>query len=259
MKNIIDGYNKRKDLFLQELGDCRKSFSVESVHDVRKTVRKLNSYIQIFDTQINSIYLSKYLNNVMEIISRLREIQVEIDFFENSYGDFKKKKKFLNFLKKKEKKEIEKIQNKLNKLDFLLLNDLLEKFQIDMKIYAQANKHKVRYNVRSAIDKFMEEASCREEKLKMKKPKSFHKLRIAMKKLRYSIKASESILGEQKDILSDLKIVQDHLGQIQDLTNFIKDLKKFQNKKNIKMKTIIQDMKMQRKSLMQEFIIIAKK
>jgi CHAD domain-containing protein len=209
----------------------------EVIHDMRVTVRRIESTLQIFKQDFKKSQMSLLKNSLKNMAHRLSIVR-DLDVFMANIAHYRDKlghestldtKDDIDFLdlmayfKRQRKQAMKKIFNFLQSkenakfkgnIDDFLASDAkkIKWMAIDKHIPCQ-----IRHIAFSVVYRSYEIVRVHDESLKCATIDQLHDFRKDCKNLRYFIENFQDILGEESaEVLKEIKKVQDYLGELND-------------------------------------------
>lgn len=218
------------------IDNCNKVDS-DVIHDMRVTVRRIESLLCIFqfDFKASLIKLLKNsLKNIMHRLSLVRDLDV---FMKNmtSYQNTLMLESVLNdeekndflfiiaYFKNQRKRAMKKIITLLQSKDHAKFKEKIDHYLVDsfkhkkMTSFHKNSPYKIRHIAFSAIYKSYEVIRLRDELLTNATIDQLHDFRKDCKNLRYLLENFQEILGKDSaEALAEMKKIQDYLGDLND-------------------------------------------
>ena len=238
MSFLLESINERFNRFAKELKNCKNANSVDSVHDLRVSIRRLDAALDLLSNFIedNSLVLvRKEIKSILQPFGKLRDIHVQQQWINTIYKDHGSGlKKYISRLNKKEKKientliELAKnfrpvlTQKMIDHLGYVLFQkEQINNFSFPMRAYEIML---IRYGlVKDAERHAMDENDT----------DALHQLRIAFKHYRYTAELLKPLFASDKNMIMErMHSFQTLLGEIHDFDVLSKKFHKFIQKKN---------------------------
>jgi CHAD domain-containing protein len=220
---------------IQHLRTARSKISIESVHEVRVSCRKLEACLKIMDQLgIQRKKLRRDINNIRKIYGPLRNLHVVLESIKRIKENEKlvKLKLFKKFLKRDEKSVLNKIFNQPKKISLKNLHRELQKVTQMLRMLkdSQIANEKAYIKMKTGNKKAVKKFKKIKHALSLISQKSIHNLRIAAKKLRYRYEILKPVMSFEGVNVEELKHIQEIFGQIQN--NFVlqKSIRKYLHK-----------------------------
>jgi CHAD domain-containing protein len=220
---LIDSLAQRWRKYLKELRRCKRSFSEESVHDLRVATRRLIStllIIEILCPDQRVRVLERRLKKLFDALSPLRDTQVQMMTLEKKVAQYPELETLMTILKVRERTLMAKIAVKIMKIDTGMLSRAVSAIKsVVRKHFARPMMQKVGMNavLGAAAGKFVTAASFKDDVVATQ-PRTIHRARIAFKKLRYTLEALLPLLPTMnKARLKAMDTYQTRMGNIQDV------------------------------------------
>ncbi|MBC7538487.1 MAG: CHAD domain-containing protein [Bacteriovorax sp.] len=243
---LVEALEQNGAKYIQLLKSDRKKLSVETVHQIRVTTRKLEACLELLDSlRIGHKKLTKDLQYVRKIHGPLRNIHVELESIKN-IEDQVKAKAFKCFLKKHEKKCEKKLFSELDLISFEKQNIEIQKIKNNLLLKDTPAMNEKAFNAMEAQNlKLFLEFKKTKRAFSPNTPKSIHPIRIAAKKLRYQGEILRPAISFENIDLPQLKHLQETFGKIQNDNVLHKSIDKFlhkHSKKGLKSVIKLQDL-----------------
>jgi CHAD domain-containing protein len=209
----------------------------EVIHDMRVTIRRIESTLRIFKQDFKASQMSLLKNSLKNMSHRLSLVRDLDVFMENvahyrdrlgyeSTFDAKEDIAFLDlmvYFKRQRKRAMKKIFTLLKGREHVKFKGKVDDFLApDAKKtkWMTIDKHipcQIRHIAFSAVYKSYEIIRVRDESLKDATIEQLHDFRKDCKNLRYLIENFQDILGaESTEVLKEIKKVQNYLGELND-------------------------------------------
>lgn len=213
-KIFSDGFQRVTDCYERF---CEKPDDVDSVHDLRVSIRSLRSMISFivpYQNKRQNHRIQKRLRAAVVQLSRLREYDVLIEECAEAGEAENDLKAYLAETRKREvsrvharltrpefKKSLEKVGKELNNLHWRgkIMNCGIETQQLEDRFAAIAKKF---------ADDYRE--------LDFDDHDAVHKVRKEAKRVRYAAAGFKPVIGDRSEILGEMREVQDALGNLCD-------------------------------------------
>ena len=207
------------------------------VHDMRVTIRRIESSLCIFQQDFKAefvILLKNSLKNIIHRLSRIRDLDVfmknlacyQAKLINHSLLDDEENIAFMYLMesfKHQRDRALKRVIILLQSKEHVKFKRKIDKFLILLvknKKYSTFHKdapYKIRHIAFSSIYKSYEKIRIRDESLKNATIDQLHDFRKDCKHLRYLIENFQDILGSQSSqVLDEIKKVQDYLGELND-------------------------------------------
>ena len=225
---LLDSLDKAATAYRKKLKICRAEFSRNAVHDVRTSIRRLLSTLDViaFVTSASRIdKLSDRLKEQLDGFSDLRDIQVMLDKVSEDVSTFPELEPFQDYLKKREKrtqrtdeKHIERIKPGGIRKRLLKIQEAVE----DLSAGELQNK------LPQAVDEAYLTAIQRYGEIDPAQLVSIHHFRVAFKKFRYVVETIYPCLPEFPEfLLTRMHDYQTQMGNIHDTQVLLETLTEF--------------------------------
>ncbi len=207
------------------------------IHDMRVTVRRIESILRIFqfDFKLSLIKLLKNsLKNIMHRLSLVRDLDVfmknlksyQSKLSRESAIDEDENSAFLPliaYFKSQRKRAMKKIITLLQGKDHVKFKEKIDHYLVasfkntKMTSFHKNSPYKIRHIAFSSIYKCYEVIRIRDELLKNASIEQLHDFRKDCKNLRYLLENFQEILGKESiEALAEMKKIQDYLGDLND-------------------------------------------
>lgn len=193
------------------------------VHDLRVASRRLNvimSYCSNICPPAGLKTARKHLQTLFDLLGRLRDCQVELDFLHHSDDSILDSHPLVNLLESEEKGLLRKLQRKIEAFDLDSFENQMRKYQrkLHMSIYKQKREEVCALMSSRLFAEYRHDLVTARNRISSEHPGSIHRFRIAVKKVRYSLETLHEYLGLDPAEIDLLRELQDSAGQIHDLS-----------------------------------------
>ena len=209
-KTFLKKFEKIEDNFCQILQNYLKNPNDENIHDIRVTIRRLETTYRIFPKNIRKKEkLTNYVKQakvLFKLNAKIRDYDIICKKMESTYKD-----QTYDLVSTIKKSRIEKL-NISNRIALEIFQEDTPK--ISNNIIKKSKLHKRYFDVLNKIELNIQKntiSALGDEK----KIEELHMLRKDFKKLRYSLELSSN-KGKTIQALKNLKEIQDMLGDIHD-------------------------------------------
>jgi CHAD domain-containing protein len=261
---LIASIEQRWKKYLKELRRCKRSFSEESVHDLRVATRRLIStllIVEIICPDPRVRVLERRLKKLFDALSPLRDTQVQMLTLEKKITQYPELETLLTILKVRERTLMAKIAVKVMKIDTTLLSRTVSAIKVVVgEHFARPMMQKIGMNavIGAAAGKFMTAASFRDD-IVATQPRTIHRARIAFKKLRYTLEALLPMLPAlNKRQLKAMDAYQTRMGNIQDVEVLSAMIHNFAARRTLasrrKLSAFRRELAQQKKALIAEYV-----
>ena len=250
-KSFLKKFEKIQDQFYQKLQDYIKNPNDENIHDIRVTIRRLETAHKILPKNAskkekNTNYV-KQAKTLFKLNAKIRDYDIICAKMESKYRD-----KTYDLVSTLKNSRIEKLHN-ANEVALKILHSSTPKISANMIKESKLNKRyfKMLDKIKLDIQKNTIIALGDEKKIE-----ELHMLRKGFKKLRYSLELA-SDKGKIIQILKNLKEIQDMLGDIHDSDIIIDHLRSIEQ--HSKYLGIIESEVLERRRKYNAFVSVFKK
>lgn len=237
MRILLESLNERLSRFSKELRNCKNEISVDAVHDLRVSIRRLDAALDTLSSFIddkNLVIIREEIKAILRPFGKLRDIHVQQEWINTIYKNLGPGlTKYLARQKKRKKKIegtlIEVIKNFRPVLTEKMLShggsDFLQKGQINDSSFPQ-RAYEIMLRRYGAVKK-AESLSMDENDTK-----ALHQLRIDFKHYRYTAELLKPLFADGKNqIMKRMHSYQTLLGEIHDFDVLSNKLHNFMRKK----------------------------
>lgn len=228
-KPLLDALEKHWRQYRKRLKACHQSTSEDNVHDLRVSIRRLLSLIDLLHAlqpQPTLVKIRKSLKKQLDGFDELRDTQVMLFEAAKTLPILPELEPFLAFMHRREQQLLLENQSFVASLYQPKLRRKIKKAGKRFKTHTADIDLKPA--LPSAIDDIYGTAINRYQALDPADLASIHHLRIAVKKLRYTLLAVQSIDSTLAETDSSwLKIYLTRMGDIQNLVVMLQTLELF--------------------------------
>lgn len=231
---LSDSLAERYEKFCAELANCRNHPSLDAVHDLRVSIRRLNAVlakIEQFNPTVMVHQCSRELKLLMKPLGRLRDIHVQIEWIEKTFrvigpglNEYLKK---LWLKEKRLQRKITGMMENYTPTECAALHQhvfLLTKSDDAGKFSAVSGS--LLESLFGTLSGMKEGTAARDNAAHL------HGMRIALKKYRYTVEILKPALGAGAGrLLKRMHALQTLLGDIHDFDVLIAKFSKFSQKK----------------------------
>ena len=225
---LLDSLDKGGAAYRKNLKLCQDEFSRKTVHDLRITIRRLLSIMDVvrFVTSASRIKrLSDGLKEQLDDLSHLRDIQVMLDRVSEDVDRLPELEPLQKYLKKREKREQNSSQKHVEKVKPGWINKRLPKLQETLQ---DLSADELNHKLPQAVDEAYLSVVQRYSEIDPAQLVSIHHLRVAFKKFRYMVEAIYPCLPDFPEAqLGKMHDYQTQMGNIHDLQVLLETLRKF--------------------------------
>jgi CHAD domain-containing protein len=239
MNILVESLNERWNRFFKELHNCKNTPSVDVVHDLRVSIRRLDAAIDVltnFIIEDNDIaFAREELKSILKPFGKLRDIHVQQEWINNIYKDLGYGlRKYIAALKKKEKKvehdlvELAKNFNPIftERMIHHTVPNLMQAGQKD-KFSFPLRAYEIMLAIFGTVKKVEQSVLLDENDTE-----ALHQLRIAFKQYRYTAELLKSLfVNGKKELLKRMNNLQTLLGEIHDFDVLLNKFYKFMHKR----------------------------
>jgi CHAD domain-containing protein len=218
---LLEALENRWKAYLAELKRCRGEFSNEAVHDLRVSLRRLLSLVQL----LNSVEprprlrkLSRALKAQLDEFDELRDTQVMLAEISETILELPGLEPLRIHLERVEKRSLKDIRKKLRKLD---LKETTRRIRKTHDSLAAEEKADLAAPILQSVDDAFLVAKQRLARVDPAQPASIHRVRVVFKKFRYMVEIVHPLLeGFPEANLKRMNGYQTLMGEIQDAEVF---------------------------------------
>ncbi|TRZ69811.1 MAG: CHAD domain-containing protein [Nitrosopumilaceae archaeon] len=250
-KSFLKKFKKIQEIFYLKLQDYIKNPNDETIHDIRVTIRRLETAHKILPKNVRERgKITNYIKQVkilFKLNAKIRDFDIICAKMESKYHD---KTQELVFTLKNSR--MKKLYN-ANEIALKILHLSIPKISTNILKESKLNKRyfKVLDKIELNIQKNMIIALGDEKKIE-----ELHMLRKDFKKLRYSFELASN-KKKTVQILKSLRVIQDMLGEIHDSDIIIDYLRSIEQ--NSRYSNIIESEVLERKTKYDAFVLVFKK
>lgn len=224
-KLLFQALEKGWNTYLEELERCRAEFSNEAVHDLRVSIRRIITVIQL----LNSIFPRPRLKKIvrtfkdqLDELDELRDTQVSLEEISKSLREFPQLRGFQKKQKALEEKLLTNVPKELRKFERKDLTRRMNKVQ--EKLQNEASEGLEAFIFR-AVDDAYQRVQGRLELVDVAHPSTIHRVRVAFKNFRYMVEMIHPLLdGYPAELLKSMHHYQSLMGEVQDAEVFLQTL-----------------------------------
>ncbi len=218
---LLEALENRWKTYLAELKRCRAEFSNEAVHDLRVSLRRLLSLVQL----LNSVEprprlrrLSLALKNQLDEFDELRDTQVMLAEISETILELPGLEPLRIHLERVEKRSLKDLRKKLRKLD---LKEVARRIRKTHETLAAEEKADWSVPILQSVDDAFLVTKQRLARVDPAQPATIHRVRVAFKKFRYMVEIVHPLLdGFPEANLKRMNGYQTLMGEIQDAEVF---------------------------------------
>lgn len=232
--NLLEQYQKK---FYQEIKYCQKDLAEESVHDARVAARRLIALLNLLLPAAGNHSEPEPiadLNRLIKLSGDLRDWDAQINNTFNMLPSNSALKDFYSSMVIQRYLAEQKLKKRMKTID----SDELKKTVLSIKKQIAAafkdpsGYDKIKTNMLQTIDRDLLTVLETADKIDPDKPKTIHRLRLALKSYRYSVEVMKPILAITEPEYEALQAYQTLLGDIQDLVVLGRSLDQYISKNN---------------------------
>jgi CHAD domain-containing protein len=226
---LLEALENRWKTYLAELKRCRAEFSNEAVHDLRVSLRRLLSLVQL----LNSVEprprlrrLSLALKNQLDEFDELRDTQVMLAEISETILELPGLEPLRIHLERVEKRSLKDLRKKLRKLD---LKEVARRIRKTHETLPAEEKADWSVPILQSVDDAFLVTKQRLARVDPAQPATIHRVRVAFKKFRYMVEITHPLLdGFPEANLKRMNVYQTLMGEIQDAEVFQQTLAEVQ-------------------------------
>ncbi|HLC15470.1 MAG TPA: CHAD domain-containing protein [Thermodesulfovibrionia bacterium] len=235
---MVESLNERWNKFFKELHNCKNTPSVDAVHDLRVSIRRLDAAIDVLTNFIEDkdISLAKEeLRGILKPFGQLRDIHVQQEWIENIFKKFGHGlKKYTAKLKNKERKLEQSLIRVAENFNPVFTEKMINETVPKLMEAEQRDKNFFplrAYEIMAASFGNVKKAE-QSALLDENDTEALHQLRIAFKHYRYTAELLKSLFADgKKELLKNMHSLQTLLGEIHDFDVLSDKFYKFMHKR----------------------------
>ena len=228
---IIHALDTRWNEYLVCLKRYQDTASVKNVHDLRVSIRRLTTTIDLIDrfNPDNIVRQARVkLKGQLTELSFLRDVHVEMVRIRGFLKELPEMKEFYEELRTKENKYLKSAKKIPWKSDRKFVETAVNRAKIRLNARrATTTVENSRKIVDAAIDVSFDNLSKKLENVTPTDYSSIHRVRLAFKPVRYTLEMLQRVVGLDPRQLRTATLLARLMGQIQDLEVLMKDLVEF--------------------------------
>jgi CHAD domain-containing protein len=228
---LLDSLDERSATYAKQVKRCRDDFSIDAVHDLRTSIRRLLAILDVvaFMTSGSKIQkLSDRLKDQLDGFSDLRDMHVMLDKLEQDVNTLPELEPFQNYLEKREKRRQRDDEKHIQNIKPGGMEKRVLKIRRDAEDLSELE---VRRELPQAVDEAYLTVVQRYSEIDPAQLVSIHRLRVAFKKFRYMIEAIHPCLPNfPETLLKRMQEYQTEMGNIHDIQVFLETLAEFAEK-----------------------------
>jgi CHAD domain-containing protein len=222
--------------YRKSLDRCRKTFSQDSVHQLRVETRRLLAFLSLLEPLLHAQCLrevKRHLRKLFKNSARLRDTQVQLLRQAGTGGDFPEVAPFHQSLRRREKRLTRRLKRIIRDRarpelgrSMTALKKVMRRLLTEGVIEEQH-----RAVLLGGIDQAFSRVVALHRQIHANHPVTIHRLRIAFKKFRYRVESMQPLLpGISSRRLRDMHAFQTRMGEIQDAEVLLRALDKYERK-----------------------------
>ncbi len=219
---LVSSLEQRWQKFLSELRRCKRSFSEESVHDLRVATRRLVATLSILEVILPDDRIRRTrrrLKRLFDALSPLRDVQVQLLTVEEKSRQYPELETLITVLKVRERLLMKSIDSRIRKVRTMQWSRTIGSLKREIrKQFSNPRSHVGgRTAVQGVAAAAFARAVFRREQIVSRDARTLHCFRVAFKKFRYTIEALQPLFPSiQKKNLKAMDAYQTRMGNIQD-------------------------------------------
>jgi len=224
--------------FEKEMEKCRRHFSEKATHNLRISLRRLISAIEVTGAILGMVKTSKprkMLKQWLDLFGQLRDVQVKLLAARRLKETYPGVEPYAAGLKAREKDLIEAIGKEARKMKTPKIKKgikpALKKIRdLPLKEFKQ---EKYLVEAINFVDVKHHDVIARARRISKSNLKTIHETRLAFKKFRYSVEALAPVLGGvTREKLDQMSKFQRMMGDINDIQALHADISRFARTKD---------------------------
>ena len=224
--------------FEKEMEKCRRHFSEKATHNLRISLRRLISAIEVTGAILGMVKTSKprkMLKQWLDLFGQLRDVQVKLLAARKLKETYPGVEPYAAGLKAREKDLIEAIGKEARKMKTPKIKKgikpALKKIRdLPLKEFKQ---EKYLVEAINFVDVKHHDVIARARRISKSNLKTIHETRLAFKKFRYSVEALAPVLGGvTREKLDQMSKFQRMMGDINDIQALHADISRFARTKD---------------------------
>jgi CHAD domain-containing protein len=226
---LLAVFDQRVEHFWQELSRCQQGFSEEAVHDLRVSIRRLLSLLDLLGGLPDPVPVKKLrrrLKAQLTSMGALRDVQVMLAAVQSIETPLLGQQAFTTYLMGLEQQQREQARQTLNCFP---AGKVFRRLNIARKALQVPGTNRNWYEaLLAAVEGAFTECSTRYLAVRRTNPETVHSVRIAFKRFRYSVEIIEQVRPACSEAyFHALRHYQTLLGNIQDADVLLKALEDF--------------------------------
>jgi len=231
---------KRWRGYRRELKRCRRKCSEQAVHQLRVSIRRLLSLLDLL-ARIVEIKHLRFAENILKknlkAFARLRDTHTQLLCIEKLRRDFPEARAYHRALERRGRRLVKRIRRKLGRAQQGRLRDFIAAIKKQLRALA-GDPAREKKKFAGALDALRAAYAGVVKCYRAIRPAdtgSFHRTRIAFKKFRYMMESLQPLLPDVTERrLEAMRRYQTRLGNIQDWEVLLASLKRFAEKRELK-------------------------
>lgn len=230
--------------YRKELKHCQRKFSEKAVHNSRVAARRLLATIELLDSFLRPEIVKKarlIIKEHLDIFNDLRDAQVQLVAVNSLQATFPAARAFCEWLQKREarfgKQTCACVKRSKTKPLAKLIAASEDAFEKQLK--KRSADAAAKLLLRSAYKAFVHTMQFK-QRIRIDRPKSIHRTRVAFKRFRYMVDLLADYLPADEKMLAEMQHYQTMMGDIQDAEVLLQSFDKFVRKKDIRPEAAIQ-------------------
>ena len=228
---IIQALDKRWNEYLVCLKRYQDTASVKNVHDLRVSIRRLTTTIDLIDrfNPDNTVRQARImLKRQLTELSFLRDVHVEMVKVRRFLKELPEMKEFYEELRSRENKYLKSAKKIPWKSDRKFVETAVNRAKIRLNARRSSTTvESSRKIIDAAIDVSFDNLSKKLENMTPADYSSIHRVRLAFKPVRYTLEMLQPVVGLDARQVRTATLLARLMGQIQDLEVLMKDLVEF--------------------------------
>lgn len=227
---IRDSYSRRYETFCAELAKCRSHPSLDAVHDLRVSIRRMNAVlakIEQFDPTVMVHRCAGELKTLMKPLGKLRDLHVQVEWVEKTFRIIGPGlNEYLKKLWARERRLGKKIISLTSNFTPAACATLHGEIQALAGPVDEARFLDISRRIMDEL--YASLAGMREAASAANNAEALHAMRICLKKYRYTAEILKPALGRgSRAVLKKMHALQTVLGDIHDFDVLIARLARF--------------------------------
>lgn len=228
-QKLIESIDYSWKIYDNNLFLCKEFFDEESVHNLRVSIRRIQSLLELLQQVCPSVYLQrakKILKKQFKLFNPLRDLQVQILFSNKHKNKFETLPHFINYLTVKESLMIDNLKKEIADISAVEIEGNMLLFKMYFKEFSKSHQIDNAYLV-GIFKNIEDDLLLKKSQINFQDYNTIHKFRLAFKNYRY-VQEFFKLLGIFEEInIRLLKNFQNIMGKIQDGRVFQRLFKNF--------------------------------